>query len=1734
MKELKQIICCLLVGLMLINPQILCTAAAEDIAPEEPEAILQMEPVHPDTSTPADTPTDTPDVPENPDVPEMPEIPDVADVAEMPVKAPVEAEAPVEAPVEADIPVDGEPDAPDDSTPEDIPAICDLSATAAVTTMEELLSAIETAQSGDSITIAYSEEIFYVDQSVTIPEGVTLYAERPLTVNEGVILTTMDNCNLYCSVTVAGTWQNNDYLHCNGGLTITSTGRIVNNGYLTITGAYESDGILTGAPFSVELYLYAHSYDELKSALMQENPDTKNVYLYASSALTITEDLTLPEKTHLTVYAENSDASLTIAEGVTFTTGHYIFQCNVPLTVAGTWVNKSNSYCDGGLTITSTGTVDSTIGFLFTSGTFVNDGTLTSNSRTRHTYSVSSVAEIRSTLEIISDGDHIEVNGNGEELVVEQDLTIPQGVYLSIQSGSGGFKIAEGVTFTTASRFNCNMPMTVAGTWLSKDISFCYEGLQITSTGRVECYSYLQIDDVYENQGTLISSSDGNAWLGLDIYSLSDLNAALAHDNPGRIVIHLRTTGDIILTEDLTIPENITLFVVDGTSITVSKDVTLTTEGRIGCSIPMTIAGTWINKADSYCHDGLTIAATGTLDNHGTIDVSGAYTVEGTVIETDGNHICVNYTVNSMEELLAVISKARSGDSIRISYSEETFYVDQSVTLPEGVAIHVDRPLVVNEGVTLTSMPNSNFYYPVTIAGTWLCKGYSHCNGLTITATGCVENNSYLQINNSYENQGTLTTEPGATTRLVLYAYSLTELKAAFEYENPDETWINFYASDKLVLTEDLTTPADVYLMVYAQEPGASLTVAEGVTLTTSHYFDCHIPLTVAGTWDNRHGSYCYDGLTITSTGVVDCTGGWLHIYGAAVNDGTLINGSNVSQTSSVTTLDELKAALNQPFVDTVHVSGDGGDFVIDEPLMIPAGVVVEVYQNIQNLRINTELTIDAGATLRSEVPIMAEGTIYNYGAIGARNGLSVTGTIHNYAYIRVNGALTGEARIVDYEAASRSVYQAYTVDSESALRDVLGSLDGEKWNDIFVPNGLTLTEDTTIPAGVYLEIQSGTFTVGDDATLITNDNLCVKGDMVVDGYWENYHANYDMCCILYGDLTTKSVITNSGHLELYQYCQAMKDGMIDNSAGGTIGCGTNIASLDELYSIVEGKSYLSIAVSVNEACTLTLDRDLTIPDGMRLYMWDVDLVVPEGVTFTVGDSTVYLNSIDVAGTLINNSSFDSETINVSGTVENNYVMSFGTMTVSETGHVKNTGLFIGAIENLGTVETGSEEREPRHFSFSLRSSCDWNDIFANAQSGDSFYCNSCSENAWITISADTVVPEDITISGGRYKVAEGAVFVTNGTNFSAYEMQVDGSWSNHGSVDADRLTVNGIVHNFGQITSSTVTGTENVMGNAVTPPIIDTIYVTIPELFNALSTAESGTTVLCYHLGYGNVDSTIINRDIVVPEGVTLVFSGVSKVYLTAGHTLTVNGSLLMPQQLYIAGKLVVNGSITIDADGNGSYYWDYYGMTLGGIQITDSGTYDIKGSIRVAKWDYSGQSVTDPRAALTGMETASLSVQETERYWYLSPDKGAVLCTVENDGCTLRLLDGDDCLWQSASVTDGAVLAGVTPGQYTLDASRPGYVTRRYTVDTTAATSLSVQLVATGNINGAAVNGCDVEITDLACLYHYLTTNDRTESQIEDEAYFMAMADVNGDSAVDVYDLQRLYEHVSGVNRL
>ena len=136
------------------------------------------------------------------------------------------------------------------------------------------------------------------------------------------------------------------------------------------------------------------------------------------------------------------------------------------------------------------------------------------------------------------------------------------------------------------------------------------------------------------------------------------------------------------------------------------------------------------------------------------------------------------------------------------------------------------------------------------------------------------------------------------------------------------------------------------------------------------------------------------------------------------------------------------------------------------------------------------------------------------------------------------------------------------------------------------------------------------------------------------------------------------------------------------------------------------------------------------------------------------------------------------------------------------------------------------------------------------------------------------------------------------------------------------------------------------------------------------------------------------------------------------------------------------------------------------------------------------------------------------------------------ESERVYLMLKQGDTiCGWLRTG-EETFSFADIAVGSYTLQVYQDEYVSREYTVEvgTEEVELPKLQLVRRGNINGACVGGIDVEITDLACLYQYLTEG-KNEGSIQDKTYFKAVADVNDDGSIDVYDLQRLYEAVSGV---
>ena len=1362
--------------------------------------------------------------------------------------------------------------------------------------------------------------------------------------------------------------------------------------------------------------------------------------------------------------------------------------------------------------------------------------------------------ELKSAVAAAKEGDWLWISG-AEDFVLDESVTIPQGVYLNVQSGAGSFKVAEGTTLTTNNKFDCYVPMIIDGTWKANGMNWGDLNLTVSANGTVESkstlsFSLLQIDGYFKNSGTisirdnLSVSSTGLLENGGIIYTgktwkidgvIKEIGAgAVYYDYSAKTMddlmsfVNLAKAGDTItidlkereflIDDSITIPDGVRIEMPY--HVTICENVVLSTYTAQVQS--MTVAGTWQIRDNARCWNELSISSTGGIENNGYLEIAGSYENNGTLTTAPTATTKVSISVTSLEELEATLSNDRSILwDIRWGVAENTV-ISKDITIPAGYTVNIynnsDATLTIDSGITFTNNAEIDCSVPATVKGTWINNGNAYFSNLKIAEDGHIQNNSYLQISDSYENHGTLTTAPSATTRLFAHVYNFEDLKRALASKIPSEMTIYLHVTGTLTLTEDITVPENISLLVFGQDNNPSLVVDEGAVLTTNGYFTCEIPMTIAGTWINRYfGVNLQNGLTITSAGKVDNAEGWLQVHGAFVNNG-IFTGSNFRQTVTATTPDELKAALDSTYANngTVFVTGDS-DFIIAEDLMIPKGLTVEVYGNIQSLHIaaSTTLTIDSEATLRSYVPVLVEGTVVNYGALGIWNGMDVSGKIDNYNYIRVaEGELTGEDKIIEHEASTCSVYREYLVDSEESLHSILDNLDLQKWNNLVVSDDLTLSEDVTIPEGVYMNIQAGTFTVGKESTLVTYNNLHVRSDMIVGGHWENraWPVNfYSPSCTLSGALEINGSVTNRGYILVYSCAAAKNLDKINNVDAGEVYGYINVYSLDALSDLFSYNlnSKMAVSLCINE--NITFDKDLIVPANIWFEIQSnsetCNIIIPSGVTVTLNDFAVVPTgpvNIDVQGTIIvNNYCCNFDQITVSGILENRSSINFNNLIIQKTGTVKNSGILCGNISNSGKIEKTKHPDEEKVYHVTLYEPCNWEDIFSNIQSGDTVYVT-CEEDAYVSIDIDTTLPQNLNLGINSLRIQAGAV-LTSSSEVSFGNLTVDGIWNNNGTASVCTISGSGRIENNGSLQVLNPVESTYIAGKAVLPwndeDFDASLDATILNLQEVLNHAESGSLVQCSRHSHTNEETIIINSDTLIPQGVSLRFiDGTSKVYLTKGSTLTVNGTLIVDQQMYFKGDFVLNGCI------------------------------------QVSKTDNRNHSVSDPFSLLNGLEKDNFTVWDTGDSWLIaSKSKANLFCEVQNSGCTLRLLDGDNCVWTTVALSSGTVIPDIKAGRYTLEVSKAGYVTRRYTVDTSAMPeTLSIELVETGNVNGATNPlGYAVDASDMQCLYELLTTGDCL-SQIDDPEYFKAVADVNGDGTADVYDLQLLYEAVSGISKL
>ena len=298
----------------------------------------------------------------------------------------------------------------------------------------------------------------------------------------------------------------------------------------------------------------------------------------------------------------------------------------------------------------------------------------------------------------------------------------------------------------------------------------------------------------------------------------------------------------------------------------------------------------------------------------------------------------------------------------------------------------------------------------------------------------------------------------------------------------------------------------------------------------------------------------------------------------------------------------------------------------------------------------------------------------------------------------------------------------------------------------------------------------------------------------------------------------------------------------------------------------------------------------------------------------------------------------------------------------------------------------------------------------------------------------------------------------------------------------------------------------------------------------------QSGGTMIC-NKGTLNVEGDYrIQTATTGDNGKTTYNYSDGHLYMTdEADTINVSGNFVVqnnnsPSNTFSAGTLTIKGDFSQLKGTIGNSYDNFAASGTHKVVLDGNGVQTV--TFESNRSHFNALILTKP-------QDTGYTFSRTPCWTKLTQiDPGTVMGTVTGGDAsasvTVRILQGSSEIAKTVS-SDGSYLVSDLPdGVYTMEVSKDGYVTRTCTVeikDHKPILGFDVELVARGNINGAAVNGDDVEITDVACLYRYLTANDRSQSSIPDEAYFLAVADVNSDGAVDVYDLQLLYETVSGI---
>lgn len=472
-------------------------------------------------------------------------------------------------------------------------------------------------------------------------------------------------------------------------------------------------------------------------------------------------------------------------------------------------------------------------------------------------------------------------------------------------------------------------------------------------------------------------------------------------------------------------------------------------------------------------------------------------------------------------------------------------------------------------------------------------------------------------------------------------------LIAEIESSDMTERILRYVGEEEFVLTEDLAVPPFISLKVR----GTDITVEENVTFEVASWLSCDQDVIV---------------------------------------DGTMITNGRVEIDGDLTVNGEMKTTWDLD-ADNLFVNGT-----------MKANGWMTIAQSIEN---NGLMMVYNGFSVGKRLSVAENAALELYDcSIDMYKDYVIEGMDKIYStfgqYICVNYAVTSVAEMeaaldIAAKETNRAIYYFIWINGEQVT-----TRNFEFVNNMVVPSNTRLQLDNidsiTLKPGVGLTV-NGIMQVYIplyvEGTLLNNSRVEVANQTgrdyrpPFDGVLEiKQGGQYDGGADLW--IYTDKDVTNIDHIAIGLKRTFYKSVESDHilwygAGGGGRPSDLNFRTFTELEEQLklEGDQYTTLHYEGDS--TLTIERDIVIPDNMEIEAHRSHMVIPAGVTVTC-DGSIYIGNLEVAGTLnIGNWLNVNNSLTVSGTVTAKQSFAVGSEVESKL-EITNTGrveLNRGAID---------------------------------------------------------------------------------------------------------------------------------------------------------------------------------------------------------------------------------------------------------------------------------------------------------------------------------------------------------------------------------------------------------------------------------------------------------------------